>query len=138
MWYITYIRTYVTVYLCVCVCTYVHMYVYAYENEMYTCTDTLHYTDNCIMYNSYTHILHYTDNVISSSARRRRKCWSEVEHNESIEELFDRMTSSSAANTAVSLVDMDINSNDDDDDDDEEVVKRVEDGEQNICKGTYV
>ena len=42
-----------------CVCTYlrtyVHMYVYTYENEMYTCTDTLHYTDNCIMYNSYTH-----------------------------------------------------------------------------------
>ena len=45
-----------------------------------------------------------TDNVISSSARRRRKCWSEVQHRESIEELFDRMTSST--NTPP-VVDMD-------------------------------
>ena len=45
-----------------------------------------------------------TDSVISSSARRRRKCWSEVQHNESIEELFDRMTSST--NTPP-VVDMD-------------------------------
>ena len=104
-------------------------------------THTLHYTDNSMnsyYTHTYTHILHYTDNMISSSARRRRKCWSEVEHNESIEELFDRMTSSSAANTAVPLVDMDINSNDDDDDDDDDEVNRVEDGEQNIGKGTYV
>ena len=66
--------------------------------------------------------------MISSSARRRRKCWSEVEHNESIEELFDRMASSSA-NTTVPVVDMDTNSNDDDDDNDDEVtgvVERVE------------
>ena len=80
---------------------------------------------------TYTHILPYTDNVISSSARRRRKCWSEIEHNESIEELFDRMTSS-AANTAVPVVDMEVNNDDDDE------VKRVEDEEQNFCKGIYI
>ena len=47
---------------------------------------------------------YYTDSVISSSAKRRRKCWSEVQHNESIEELFDKMaaamtTKPSTANT---------------------------------------
>ena len=54
-------------------------------------------------------IIHYdviTDDMISSSARRRHKCWSEVEHRESIEELFDRITSST--NTPP-LVDMDTN-----------------------------
>ena len=51
-----------------------------------------------------------TDNVISSSARRRRKCWVEVQHNESIEELFDRMTSTT--NTPPP-VDMDTNSSGD-------------------------
>ena len=73
--------------------------------------------------------------MISSSARRRRKCWSEVEHNESIEELFDRMASSSA-NTAVPVVDMDTNSNDDDDDDEVTgVIERFEDEGQHHCKG---
>ena len=48
--------------------------------------------------------------MISSSAKRRRKCWSEVQHNESIEELFDRMAS--ATNTPP-LVDMDTNINSD-------------------------
>ena len=48
--------------------------------------------------------------MISSSARRRRKCWSEIEHNESIEELFDRM----AANTPP--IDMDTNTISCDDD----------------------
>ena len=51
-----------------------------------------------------------TDNIISSSARRRRKCWVEVQHNESIEELFDRMTSTT--NTPPP-VDMDTNSSGD-------------------------
>ena len=75
--------------------------------------------------------------MISSSARRRHKCLSEVEHNESIEELFDRMASSSA-NTTVPVVDMDTNSNDDDDDDDDDevtgVVERFKDEGQHHCK----
>ena len=41
--------------------------------------------------------------MISSSARRRRKCWSEVQHNESIEELFDRMTSSTSTPPVVDM-----------------------------------
>ena len=73
--------------------------------------------------------------MISSSARRRRKCWSEIEHNESIEELFDRMASSSA-NIAVPVVDMDTNSNDDDNDDKVTgVVERVEGEGHHYCKG---
>ena len=46
----------------------------------------------------------FTDQVISSSAKRRRKCWSELQHNESIDELFDRL-----ANTPPVVV-MDTNS----------------------------
>ena len=53
------------------------------------------------------------DHVISSSARKRRKCWSEMGHNESIDELFDRL----AANTPpTAVVAMDTNNSSSDDD----------------------
>ena len=54
------------------------------------------------------------DHVISSSARKRRKCWSEMGHNESIDELFDRLVANTPP-TAVVAMDTNNSSSDDDD-----------------------
>jgi len=74
-----------------------------------------------------------TDQVISSSGMKRRKCWSEMVHNESIDELFDRLT-----NTPPSVIAMGNNDNGCSDDDDvtsgsgqEHVIKSIVEGGHN-------